>query len=219
MSLLRRTLNLLSRSRVDREIDIELASHIEMRIEDNLAAGMTPEDARRDALLRFGNRTATKERVVNMDVAPFLASIWSDVSYTCRQLVRNPGFASTAILVLTLGISASVAIFAFVDAVLITPLPYKSPSRLMGLFESTPLGPRFHLSHLDYLDWKKLNHVFTSVEAFDQNTLALKTATGVQRIDGVTVGAGFFRLLGITPVLVVTSAPVKTPPELPALSS
>jgi macrolide transport system ATP-binding/permease protein len=201
MSLLRRTLNLLSRSRVDREIDIELASHIEMRIEDNLAAGMTPEDGRRDALLRFGNRTATKERVVNMDVAPFLASVWSDVSYTCRQLVRNPGFASTAILVLALGICASVAIFAFVDAVLITPLPYKSPSRLVGLFESTPLGPRFHLSHLDYLDWQKLNHVFTSVEAFDQNTLALKTATGVQRTDGVTVGAGFFRLLGITPIL------------------
>jgi macrolide transport system ATP-binding/permease protein len=201
MPLLRRAWNLLSRSRVDREIDLELASHIEMRMEDNLAAGMTPEDARRDALLRFGNRTATKERVVNMDLVPLLASVWSDVSYTSRQLVRNPGFALTAILVLTLGICASIAIFAFVDAVLITPLPYKNPSRLVGLFESTPLGPRFHLSHLDYLDWKKLNHVFTSVEAFDQNTLALKTATGVQRTDGVTVGAGFFRLLGITPVL------------------
>jgi macrolide transport system ATP-binding/permease protein len=201
MPLLRRAWNLLSRSRVDREIDLELASHIEMRMEDNLAAGMTPEDARRDALLRFGNRTATKERVVNMDLVPLLASIWSDVSYTSRQLVRNPGFALTAILVLTLGICASVAIFAFVDAVLITPLPYKNPSRLVGLFESTPLGPRFHLSHLDYLDWKKLNHVFTSVEAFDQRTLALKTATGVQRTEGATVGAGFFRLLGITPVL------------------
>jgi len=201
MPLLRRALNLFSRSRVDREIDVELASHIEMRMEDNLAAGMTPEDARRDALLRFGNPTATKERVVNVDVAPFLASIWSDISYTCRQLVRNPGFALTAILVLALGICASTAIFAFVDAVLITPLPYKSPSRLVALFESTPLGPRFHLSHLDYLDWKKLNHVFTSLEAFDQNTLALQTATGVQRTEGVTVGAGFFRLLGITPVL------------------
>jgi macrolide transport system ATP-binding/permease protein len=201
MPLLRRALNLLSRSRLDREIEIELASHIEMRTEDNLAAGMTPKDARRDALLRFGNRTATKERVVNTGAIPLLASIWSDVSYTCRQLVRNPGFALTAILVLALGICASAAIFAFVDAVLITPLPYKNPPRLVGLFESTPLGPRFHLSHLDYLDWKRMNHVFTSVEAFDQNTLALMTATGVQRTEGVSVGAGFFRLLGISPVL------------------
>jgi hypothetical protein len=96
MSLVRRVLNLFSRSRVDREIDAELKSHIEMRTEDNVAAGMTREDARRDALLRFGNRTATKERVAGMDAALLLESVWSDVSYACRQLVKNPGFAGTA---------------------------------------------------------------------------------------------------------------------------
>ncbi|NYF91650.1 ABC transporter permease [Tunturiibacter empetritectus] len=191
----------MSRSKVNREIDAELRSHIELRIEDNLAAGMSAEDARRDALLRFGNLTSTKEHVAGADTALTLDSIWSDLCYACRQLWKNPGFACTAILVLTLGMCASIAIFAFVDAVLISPLPYQVPSRLAGLFESTPLGPRFHLSYLDYLDWKRQNKVFSSVEAYDSISFALKTATETQRVEGATVSAGFFRTLGVAPIV------------------
>ncbi len=201
MSLLRRVLNLLSRSRLEREIELELTSHIEMRTEDNIAAGMAPDNARREALLLFGNQTATRERTLAMDMTLLLSSIWSDVAYACRQFARNLGFAGTAIMALALGFCASIAIFAFVDAVLIMPLPYQNPSRLVGLFESTPMGPRFHLSYLDYLDWKRTNRVFASVEAFDGSTLALKTSTGVERADGAIVGAGFFRLLGVTPAM------------------
>jgi macrolide transport system ATP-binding/permease protein len=201
MSLIRRISNLFFRSKVDLEIETELKSHIAMRIDDNITAGMSPEDARRNALLRFGNPTTTKERVAGADALLTLDSIWSDIRYACRQLSKNPEFSCTAILVLALGISASVAIFAFVDAALIRPLPYLTPSRLVALFESTPLGPRFHLSYLDYLDWRRLNNVFSSVEAFDNNTFALSTATGVEQIDGATVSSGFFRALGIAPVL------------------
>jgi macrolide transport system ATP-binding/permease protein len=71
-----------------------------MRIKDNLAEGMSAEQARRDALIRFGSPTATKERVASMDAALVLDSIWSDIRFSCRQLIRNPGFAVTAILVL-----------------------------------------------------------------------------------------------------------------------
>lgn len=134
------------------------------------------------------------------DAALTLDSIWSDMRYACRQLWKNPGFSCTAIVVLALGMSASVAIFAFVDAVLIRPLPYQAPSRLAGLFESTPLGPRFHLSYLDYLDWKRQNEVFTSLEAYDGATLALKTETDTQRVEGAVVSAGFFRTLRVTPL-------------------
>lgn len=201
MSLLRRISNLFFRSKVDREIDAELRSHIEMRIEDNLIAGMSKEEARRDALLRFGNLTSTSERVTGADAALTLDSIWSDMRYACRQLWKNAGFSCTAIIVLALGMSASVAIFAFTDAVLIKPLPYQNPSKLAGLFESTPLGPRFHLSYLDYLDWKQQNKVFTSLEAYDAATLALKTKTETQRVDGAVVSAGFFRTLGVTPIV------------------
>ncbi len=201
MSIIRRISNLFFRSKVEHEIDAELKSHIEMRIEDNLAAGMLPDDARRDALLRFGNATSTKERVTGMDAVLMLDSVWSDIRYACRQLRKNPGFACTAILVLALGIGASVAIFAFVDAALIKPLPYQAPSRLVALFESTPLGPQFHLSYLDYLDWKKLNTVFSSIEAYDGNPFVLNTATGAQQTNGATVSDGFFRALGVAPVL------------------
>jgi predicted permease len=201
MALLRRIANLFRRSRLDREISEELRAHIEMRIEDNVARGMKPEDARREALMRFGNTSSTKERVAAADMPLLLSSAWSDVRYAGRQLVRNPGFAVTAIVVLALGLGASTAIFAFVDAVLIKPLPYREPGQLMALFESNPLGPRFHLSYPDYLDWKRLNHVFTSVEAFDNNHLALKVPGGVQSVDGAAVGAGFFGMLGVAPVL------------------
>jgi predicted permease len=200
MSLLRRISNLFSRSKVDREIDVELRSHIEMRIEDNIAAGMPREDARRDALVRFGNLSRTKERVTGADAALTLYSIWSDIRYACRQLRKNRGFSVAAILVLAMGMCAGVSIFAFVDAVLIKPLPYKSPSRLVALFESTPLGPRFHLSYLDYLDWKRRNKVFSSLEAYDPISFAMNTATGTQLVDGATVSSGFFRTLGVAPV-------------------
>jgi macrolide transport system ATP-binding/permease protein len=201
MALLRRISNLLSRSKVDLEIEAELKSHIEMRIEDNISAGMSPENARRDALQRFGNPTITRERVNGVEVSLLLDSLWSDIRYACRQLLKNRGFACTAILVLALGMSASVAIFAFVDAALVRPLPYRTPSRIVALFESTPLGPRFHLSYLDYLDWKRLNTVFNSVEIYDDNTFLLPTATGMQQADGATVSSGFFSALGVAPLL------------------
>jgi macrolide transport system ATP-binding/permease protein len=201
MSMLRRIANLFSPSRMNREIEMELTAHIELRTHDNVMNGMTPEQAQRDALLRFGNRTATRERVAAMDAALLLESARSDFSYACRQFARNPGFAATTIAVLALGICAGVSIFAFMDAILIKPLPYRDPSRLVGLFESNPLGPHFHLSYLDYLDWKKMNHVFSSVEAYDNTLIAVKTANGMQRADGAVVGAGFFRLLGVAPSL------------------
>src|SRR5580658_4251447 len=100
MSLMRRISNLLSRTKVDREIEAELRSHIEMRTEDNVAAGMQADEARRDALVRFGNRAATKEKVAYMDTALALDSIWADIRFEWRQLVKNPGFAFAAIVVL-----------------------------------------------------------------------------------------------------------------------
>ena len=201
MSMLRRIANLFSHSRMNREIEMELTAHIELRTLDNIMNGMNPEQAQREAVLRFGNQTATRERVAAMDAALLLDGVRSDVTYAFRQLSRKPGFAVTTIAVLALGICAGVSIFAFVDTMLIKPLPYRDPARLVGLFESNPLGPRFHLSYLDYLDWKKLNHVFSSVEAYDNIVIAIKTANGMQRADGAVVGAGFFRLLGVAPAL------------------
>ena len=149
MPILRRIANLFSRARMDREISRELAAHLAMRDEDNQARGMSARDARRDALLRFGNPVAIRERMAEADAALWVESVLADVRFALRQLRRNRGFAATAIAVLALAVCANVAIFAFVDATLIRPLPYRDASRLLALYESTPSGPHFHLSFLD----------------------------------------------------------------------
>ena len=89
MAVFRRFVNLFRRSRVDHDIDAELQAHIDLRMDANLSAGMTPEEARRDAILRFGNRTVTKERVAASDAALSFGDLWRDLRYAGRQLRRR----------------------------------------------------------------------------------------------------------------------------------
>jgi predicted permease len=124
-----------------------------------------------------------------------------DFRYALRQLHKSPGFAATAILVLSLGICASVSIFAFVDAALIEPLPYANPARLVDVTESVAMIPRANLSYPDYLDWKKLNTVFSSMDVYNGTGYLLRTASGTEPVPGIRVSDGFFRTLGITPGL------------------
>jgi predicted permease len=140
MSIIRRITNLFSRTSVDREIDDELEAHIALRVDDNIASGMSPAVARRDALLRFGNPIATRERVVAMDVALRLENICSDVRYAFRQLQKSPGFAVTAILTLALGIGANTAIFTLIHAVLLQSLPVPKPDQLYSLSDGESRG-------------------------------------------------------------------------------
>src|SRR5947207_15702577 len=94
-------------------------------------------------------------------------SVLHDLRFAVRQLRNNPGFACTAVLVLALGVAASVAIFSFVDAALLQPLPYRNPSRLISAYESLSNCRECALSYQDYLDWKKDNTVFSSLEAWE----------------------------------------------------
>ena len=124
-----------------------------------------------------------------------------DVRYALRQLRKSPGFACTAVLILALGIGASVAIFGFVDAALIKPLPYANPNRLVDVTESVPMIPRANLSYPDYLDWKKMNQVFSSMDVYTGEGYLLRTSAETEPVAGVRVSDGFFRTLGITPYL------------------
>jgi putative ABC transport system permease protein len=131
MALGRRIASLFRRSRLDRDISTELEAHIEMRIEDNVARGVTPEEARRDALLRFGNPVVTKERVAGADVPLAIGGLVRNVHYALRQLRRSPGFAITAILALALGIGPNVAIFSIIFATFLAPMPYPNANQLV----------------------------------------------------------------------------------------
>ena len=163
---------------------------------------MTPEDARYAALQSVKDIEQRKEECRDMRGLNAIDNITQDFRYAVRQLRKNPVFACTAIFVLALGISATVAIFGFVEAALIKPLPYRDQSRLVAVFESSPGAPRSWLSYLDFADWKKLNKVFDSLDAYALNgSFTLNTGAGAEQVPGTRVSAGFFRTLGIRPAL------------------
>ena len=130
-----------------------------------------------------------------------MENLLQDVRYALRQLRKSPSFAITSILILTLGIGASAAIFGFVDAALIRPLPYADPARLVDVTESAAMFPRANLSYPDYLDWKRLNQVFTSLVTYNTDGYLLRTPSGTEPVPAVRVSDDFFRTLGVAPVV------------------
>ena len=138
-----------------------------------------------------------------------------DFRYAQRQLRKNPGFACTAILILALGMCASISIFGFVDAALIKPLPYADPTRLVEVTESAAVFPRANLSYLDYLDWKKLNHVFSSMDVYRGEGFLLGMSGGAEPVSAARVSDGLLRTLGITPLLGRDFHPGEDLPEGP----
>ena len=184
----------------ERELADEIESHLQMHIDDNLRAGMSPEEAKRVAVMKLGGVDATKEAYRDRSTIPFLESMVQDLRFTLRQLRKNPAFGFTAIVMVALGIGASVAIFAFVDAALIKPLPYQNPSRILFVTETTPDIPRAAISYPDYVDWKRLNKVFESLDVYTQRSYIVSTSTGTENVTGARVTDGFFRTLGVNPV-------------------
>jgi predicted permease len=191
---------LFRRKRFAADLDEEMSFHREQAEKDLIANGMSPQEARFAAGREFGNATLLKEQ--SHEVVGFsVETVAQDLKFALRQLRKNPGFTATAVLILALGMGASVAIFAFVDAALIKPLPYPNPTRLLDVTETLALFPRGNLSYKDYLDWKRMNTVLSSLEVYTGNLYGLNTATGTEPVAGERVSAGFFRTLGITPML------------------
>lgn len=213
MALLRRIGNLIQISRLDREIDAELRAHLEMRIEDNIAAGMTPEDARRDALLRFGNPTTTKERAAMVHASVALGSIWRDVRYALRQLRKAPLFAATTVLTLALGIGATTAIFSAMNAVLLRLLPVSNPKELFFLHlpDGQPYGARStgdsetSFSLPVYKTLRQQRSAFSDVIAFaplSGGKVAVRFSDGRPELAmGDMVSGNFFSGLGVRTVM------------------
>jgi len=189
---------------VDREIDEELRFHIEQRIERYIHAGMTPEQAQRKALDRFGNFEQIREAVRAIDLGT-IESVWQDVRYAARTLAKSPGFTSVALLSLTLGIGLNTAIFSAINAVLLRPLPYKDPDRIVSLYASFKKNPneRSTISLADYLDWERQNRVFEAMAAMDRysGTLALIDSGEPEQVRSLRVSATFFRILGVQAAL------------------
>jgi macrolide transport system ATP-binding/permease protein len=191
---------LVRHEKFDSELEEEMAFHREHAEEQLQAEGLPPQDAQHAARKQFGSSMRLREQ--SQDMVSFrFESVLQDFRFAIRQLRKNPGFTATATLMLALGMCASVAIFAFVDAALLKPLPYRDPSSLVAVFERTSGFPHSNISYPDYLDWKKQNTVFSSLEAFQHTGMILTTSSGAQPTRGARVSDGFFHTLGVTPIL------------------
>jgi predicted permease len=191
---------LFRRDKFRSEMEEEMAFHREQQEKALLSDGIALESAHYAAKRQFGNSTQLKEQAHEI-VSFRFETVLQDVRFAIRQLRKNLGFTGTAIGMLALGMCASIAIFAFADAALIKPLPYRDPSRLVGVFESIPECPQCPLSYPDYLDWKQHNTVFTSLDVYQRNGFLLSTPEGAQTARGLRVSDGFLRALGVTPLL------------------
>lgn len=209
MNLLRRIAALFRRSAVDREIDEELQSHLAMRAEDNVAAGMSPEAAARDARLRFGNPIAARERVEHVDVATGLDSIWRDIRYAIRGYRNAPVFAIVAITTLALGIGANTAIFQLLNEVRLRSLPIANPEELvdiriiggnhgMGISDTRYSSLTRPLWQQIERDHEPLSGVFAWRSGL-QNMQTGLTTNDVRPIRSLNVSSGFFNVLGVEP--------------------
>ena len=198
MSLLRQFANLFSRSQVENDIDAELEAHLDLRIADNIDAGMTPEAARRDALLRFGNPVATRERVVAMDTSLFLDTFWFDVRYALRQLRKAPGFTLTAVLTLALAIGANAVVFGALNALILRPLRVPQPQSLYGIEHGDEYGLQSYPNDIDLRD---RNRSFESLALFSISQAVLDTGRNPLRSWDYEVSGNYFDTLGIQPFL------------------
>lgn len=190
----------LRREQFQSDLAEEMTFHREQAEKQFQSDGMSSESAHYAAARQFGNCTRLKEQ--SREIVEFrFETVLQDIRYALRQLRKNPGFGCIAILVLALGMCASISIFAFVDAALIKPLPYPNPTRLVEFTESHTFIPRANISYLDYLDWKRLNDVFSSADVHAGDSYLLRSDAGTEAVPGASVTAGFFRTLGITPML------------------
>jgi macrolide transport system ATP-binding/permease protein len=197
MAIFRRFANLFRRSQIDREIDAELQAHIEMRMEENAAAGMSRQEARRDALVRFGNRASTRDRVAEADATLSLDTLARDVRYAIRQLLHSPGFTLTAIVTLAVAIGANAIVFSVLNALVLRPLNLPDAQRLFTIqYRDSPFN-----SYPDYRDIRDRNRAFDGIAAYIANNAGMHAGGEAERVWLYEASGNYFDVLGVKPYL------------------
>ena len=196
-----RILGLFKQRHRDNDMAEEFESHLQMQIADNLRSGMIPEQARRAALLEAGGLAAATEAYRDRSTVLSVEHLISEFRFTFRQLVNRPGYSVTAVFVLSLGMAVCAAIFAFVDAALIQPIPYRQPARLVRLAETSDPLAIANLSYEDFQDWKRSQTVLESFDAYTGAGFLMSTRSGTEPVLGGRASGGFFQTLGVTPAV------------------
>jgi putative ABC transport system permease protein len=213
-ALYRRVRALIRSEAIHREIDEELRFHIEMRAEENVRRGMSPAEARRDAERSFGSLARVKEQGYEVRGGRMLETLWHDLRYGARALRKQPGFSLVVVLTLAVGIGANSTIFSFANGVMLRPLPYAQPERLVLLEETAPQRGVWSMgvSFPNFLDWRAQNQVFEDIAAYSAGTYTLVGGGEPEQVRGARVSSGLFEILGVAPTLGRTVRPEEDRP-------
>jgi predicted permease len=199
--LANRLISRFRRLRLDRDLDAELSAHLALAQDDHLRNGRPPDEARRHALIGLGGMEQAKESVREQRRLPFIETLLQDLGFALRMLRKSPGFAVIAILTLAIGIGANTALFSVVNGVLLNPLPYAQPDRLVALYTHAYQFDKASISYPNFLDWSRENHSFSSLASFRGETFTMTGMGEPERLRADMVSATFFPLLGVNPIL------------------
>lgn len=192
-SLFTRLHSLFRRPQLERELTAELSSHLQFHIDDNLRRGLSPDEARRQALLQLGGLEQTKEAIRDQRSLPFFEALFHDLRYAFRTLRKYPTFTLVSVLTVALGIGANTAIFSLVDSILLRPLPFPQPQNLVSLTGTYPKGAFVALrDQVNSLD------VAAYYEGYEFNLIRQGEPL---RLSATLVSAEFFMVLGVRPLL------------------
>ena len=195
---------LFSRTRLEIDLDKELRFHFESQVADKVRSGIPESESRRLTRLEFGGLEQIKEDCRERRGTLWLESIVHDVRYAVRLLLRSPGFTITCVLILAIGVGATTAIFSLVNAVLLRPLPFAQPDRLIWVSQqdhSLPGVAPESLSYPDYFDWRAQNHTLEGIASYVNGTATMELQGQSQRLQAESVSSNLFRVLGVAPAL------------------
>ena len=190
---------------LDRELNEEMASHLEMATEENIRRGMSPEEARREALLRFGGIQQSRERHREARGLPWLDVLMQDLRFALRTLKGEWGFTLVAVLILALGTGANITVFSVVNTILLRPLPFRDSERLVRIVEKNPAAGESSKTYTADAtqDFQQLNRSFESVSGYfaftGPDNLKLTGSGQPLPVTGILVAEGFFETLGVEP--------------------
>jgi predicted permease len=197
-SAIARFVALFRQRRLDKELDGEILAHLEMAEQEAIAAGLSREEARRAARRSFGWIGTMKEEHRDQRSVQWMENFFRDFRFGIALLMRDPGFAVVAVGLLALGIGANTAAFSVVDAVLLKPLPFPEPQRMVRVWETPPHSLPNSTTTLTFLDWKRQDALFEALSVERATRAAFGIGNDVVRIPGMLVSADYFNVFGVT---------------------
>jgi putative ABC transport system permease protein len=190
-------LALFRKRRLDSELEGEIRAHLEMAERDAAAAGLSPKEARREARRAFGGIEQMKDHHRDERSVRWMENLWRDLRYGMAALAGDPGFAAVTVGLLALGIGANTAMFSIMDAVLLRPLPFPEPERMVRVWETPSATEHNNTTTLTFLDWKRQRDLYEALSVDEPLRAAVTAGGDPVRLSGRLVSADYFNVFGV----------------------